>query len=157
MPCYRSAYLAMSGIFFFGVTLTLLGLVIHSYYAYCDPFVSKVIKVPNQVGWIPDELRQGGNISMFRIASCVTTSHICSPPITMGSVDDFFPELSFLIFTGIQSIVVITWSNLARYYNTALRWKQQNESQTSNSQQTPHTSPSRASNGMSVMRIVMKL
>ena len=39
----------------------------------------------------------------------------------------------------------------------ALRWQQQKVNQTSNSQQTPHTSPSRASYGVSIMRIVEKI
>ena len=41
--------------------------------------------------------------------------------------------------------------------NTALRWQQQNLNQTSNSQQTPHTSPSRVSYEVSVMRYWRKL
>ena len=45
---------------------------------------------------------------------------------------------------SMQSNAVISRSNLSRYYITALRWQQQNINQTSNSQQTPHTSPSRA-------------
>ena len=36
---------------------------------------------------------------------------------------------------------------------SALRWQQQNINQTSKSQQTPHTSPSPASYGMSIVRI----
>ena len=39
----------------------------------------------------------------------------------------------------------------------ALRWQEQNLNQTSNSQQTPHTSPSRASYGVSIVRILEKI
>ena len=42
-------------------------------------------------------------------------------------------------------------------WHTALRWQQQNVKQSSNSQQTPHTSPSRASYGESFMRILKKI
>ena len=41
--------------------------------------------------------------------------------------------------------------------HTALRWQWQNVDETSNSQQTPHTSPSRASYGVSVVRILEKI
>ena len=41
--------------------------------------------------------------------------------------------------------------------HTALRRQQQNVNQTSDSQQTPHTSPSRASNGVSIMWILKKI
>ena len=40
---------------------------------------------------------------------------------------------------------------------TAVRWQQHNVNQISNSQQTPHTSPSRASYGVSIMRILKKI
>ena len=40
--------------------------------------------------------------------------------------------------------------------HTALRWQQQNVNQTSKSQETPHTSPWRASYEVSIMRIVKK-
>ena len=42
-------------------------------------------------------------------------------------------------------------------WHTPLRWQQQNVNQTSNSQQTPPTSPSRASYEVSVMRILKKM
>ena len=42
-------------------------------------------------------------------------------------------------------------------WQTALRWQQQNINQTSTSQQTPHTSPSQASYGVSIMRILKKI
>ena len=41
--------------------------------------------------------------------------------------------------------------------HTALLWQQQNINQTSNSQQTPHSSPSRVSYGVSIMRILKKI
>ena len=41
--------------------------------------------------------------------------------------------------------------------HTALRWQQENVNQTSNSQQTPHTSPSWASYGVSIMRKLKKI
>ena len=40
---------------------------------------------------------------------------------------------------------------------TVLQWQQQNVNQTLNSQQTPHTSPSRASYGVSIMRNLKKI
>ena len=39
----------------------------------------------------------------------------------------------------------------------ALRWQQQNLNETSHSQQPPHTSPSRASYGVSILRIMKKI
>ena len=55
----------------------------------------------------------------------------------------------------IQLSVVITRSNSSRYYI----WHRDdsNKSLTSNSQQTPHTSPSMANYGVSIMRILKKI
>ena len=41
--------------------------------------------------------------------------------------------------------------------HNALRWQQLNVNQTSNSQQTPHSSPSRARYGVAIMRILKKI
>ena len=40
---------------------------------------------------------------------------------------------------------------------TAMQWQQQNMDQTSHSQKTPHTSPLRARQGMSFVRILEKI
>ena len=56
----------------------------------------------------------------------------------------------------LQSSAIITRSNFFTILHTALRWQWKMIDQTSNSQQTPHTSPSRASKGVSVVRILEK-
>ena len=59
-------------------------------------------------------------------------------------------------YNKLQSSAVITWCNLLRYYPRHWR-QQQNLNQTSNSQQTPYTSPSQARYGVFIIRISKKI
>ena len=60
------------------------------------------------------------------------------------------------IIVKVQWSAVITRSNLSLYY-IKLWWRQRNVNQISNSQQTSQTSSSRASYGVSIMRILKKI
>ena len=60
-------------------------------------------------------------------------------------------DMSYTIECHYNAVQFITISHMA------LWWQQQNINETSNSQQTPHTSPSRVSYGVSIMRILKKI
>ena len=100
------------------------------------------------------------NSSLFRLTKMKTSKVLLYWPFVGGNL---LVNSSHLGANTAESTVKCHYNlssvvmKLHTILHTALQWQQQNVNEISKSQQTPHTSPSQASYGVSIMRVFEKI